>query len=325
MDLLSIVLLGTIFLFVVSVVQFGYLFWSSSKLVEKRKLKKRLLSISAGGKHGSEKLTLYRKKVFSNAGPLEGFFLSLPRIAALDRLLLRAGVPINASSFIFLSLALGGLGGFLGFRYLPGPVTGLVVCLVSLGLPTLWLRAAERKVLREFQEQLPEALDLLARALRSGHALSSGLEMIAAEMTGPVASEFSAVVDETTLGLTLKEAMENLCERIPNQDLRFLTIALLVQKETGGNIAEILDNISRLIRERVQFKRQVETLTAEGKVSAAILLCMPVLMFIYVYFVNYDYLSLLWTEQTGRYLLGGAIFLQFAGALIIRKIINVEM
>ena len=119
--------------------------------------------------------------------------------------------------------------------------------------------------------------------------------------------------------------MENFCERVPSPDLRFFTIALLVQKETGGNIAEILDNISRLIRERIQFKRQVETLTAEGKASALILLAMPILMFVYVYFINYDYISLLWTEQIGRYLLTGAIFLQFLGALIISKIVNVEM
>lgn len=325
MDTLTLLLFGAIFLFVACLVQFGFMVWSSGKLVEKRKLKKRLLSISAGGKHGKEKLTLYRKKVFANVGPLEGFFLSLPRIASLDRLLLRAGVPISASTFFLLSLATGGVGGFLGFSFLPSNLAIVIVTLISLALPTIWLRISERKVLKQFAEQLPESLDLLARALRSGHALSSGLEMIAEEMSPPISSEFAAVVDETNLGLTLKEAMENLCERVPNQDLRFFTIAIMVQKETGGNIAEVLDNISRLIRERVQFKRQVETLTAEGKASAAILMAMPVLLFVYIYFVNYEYVSLLWTEQTGRYLLTGGIILQFLGALIIRKIIDVEM
>lgn len=324
MDLLTIFLSSAVFLFVVSMVQLFYLTWSSGKLVEKRRLKKRLLSISAGGKHGKEKLTLYRKKVYGNAGPLEGLVLALPRVASLDRLLLRSGLPLNATLFVLLSLALGGLGAGLGFRLLPG-MAGLVTGLLGLVVPTLWLRIAEQKVLSQFHDQLPEALDLLARALRSGHALSSGLEMIAKEMDGPVADEFSAVVDETNLGLTLKEALENLCDRVPSQDLRFFTISILVQKETGGNIAEILDNISRLIRERIEFKRHVETLTAEGKVSAVILLAMPILMFVYVYFVNYEYVSLLWTEQTGKILLGGAVASQVVGALIIRKIVNVEM
>ena len=324
MDLLTILILGAVFLFVVSIVQLFYLTWASSKLVEKRKLKKRLLSISAGGKHGKEKLTLYRKKVFGNAGPLEGFFLSIPRIARLDRLLLRSGVPINASSFVLLSLALSALGAGVGLHFWSGSVAFLTG-LIGLAVPILWLRIAEQKVFNKFQEQLPEALDLLARALRSGHALSAGLEMIAKEMTAPIADEFAAVVDETNLGLTLKEALENLCERVPSQDLRFFTIAIMVQKETGGNIAEILDNISHLIRERVQFKRHVEALTAEGKVSAVVLLALPLVMFAYVFTVNYDYVSLLWLEEKGRYLLAGGIIAQIVGALIIRKIIDVEM
>lgn len=325
MDPLSILLLVTIFVFVASLVQLCYLLWSSSKLLEKRKLKQRLLAISAGGKHGSEQLNSYRRKIFQDAGPLEALLLSLPRWPRLDRLLLRAGIQLSVSSFILLSLLGGLLGALLGFRFLPGSAPGALAGLFGLSLPTLWLRLREQQMLRRFEEQLPEALDLLGRALRSGHALSSGLEMVAMEMEEPIAGEFATVVDETKLGLTLKEALENLCERVPNRDLRFFTIAIMVQKETGGNIAEILDNISRLIRERIQFKRQVDTLTAEGKASAVILMALPPLMFIYVYFVNYNYISLLWTEQLGRYLIAGALGLQVLGGLLISKIINVKM
>ncbi|MBE9487033.1 MAG: type II secretion system F family protein [Chloroflexi bacterium] len=324
MDLLTILLYGAIFLFVVLIVQCGYLVWSGSKLVEKRKLKTRLLSISAGGKHGQEKLSLYRKKVFSKAGPLEAFFLSLPRLASLDRLLLRASLPITASSFILFSIVLGVVGALLG-SLLHSTAAGLLLGGGLLGVPVLWLRSAEQKALAKFHDQLPEALDLLARALRSGHALSSGLEMIAEEMPNPLGGEFTAVVDEISLGLTLKEALENLCARVASPDLRYFTIAILVQKETGGNIAEILDNICRLIRERVKFKRHVATLTAEGKMSGVILVMLPIAMFFIIYILNYNYISMLWIDKDGQKLLAGAIVLMILGVIMIRRIIRIEM
>jgi len=325
MNMLSILLYASVFLFVTLIVQGAYLAWSGNKLVERRKLKTRLLSISAGGKHGQEKLSIYRKKVCSKADPLEAFFLSLPRLARLDRLLLRAELPISATSFILGSALLGVVGALLGFLLLHSTAAGLGIGAILLIVPLLWLLSVEQKAMTQFTDQLPEALDLLARALRSGHALSSGLEMIATEIPKPLGPEFGAVVDEIGLGLTLKEALENLCDRVPSSDLRYFTIAILVQKETGGNIAEILDNISCLIRERVKFKRHVATLTAEGKVSGVILVLLPIAMFFIIYFLNYNYISTLWIEKEGRILLAGAIALMIAGIIMIRKIIRIEM
>lgn len=326
MDLLTIVLFAAVFLFAASLVEFGYLSWTEGKLGERRKLKKRLLRISAGGRHGTDKLERYRDKTLRDLGAWNRLALSVPRLAGLDRLLLRAGIPLNASGFLLLTLGGAVLGLAGGWWLLPHTGSALLGGLVLGGLPYLWLKVRERKVLARFQEQFPEALNLLARALRSGHALSSGMEMIATEMEAPIGPEFAAVVDEINLGLTLKEALENLCERVPqNQELRFFAIALLVQKETGGNIAEILDNISRLIRERVKFRRQVTALTAEGRISAFVLLGLPVALFLYIYLVNYNYISLLWTERIGRLLLGGALVLQACGYFVIRRIINVEL
>ncbi|MBW2475412.1 MAG: type II secretion system F family protein [Deltaproteobacteria bacterium] len=325
MDHPTILLNGAIFLFVCLSVLCAHLVWSNNKLVEKRKLKTRLLSISAGGKHGKDKLNLYQKKVFSKAGVLEAFFLSLPRLSRLDRLLLRSGRPISATNFILSSLLLGVVGVTIGFYLHRSAATGLVLGGIFLLVPLLWLRSLEQKSLAKFQSQLPEALDLLSRALRSGHALSSGLEMIAEEMSDPLGGEFQAVVDEISLGLTLNEALENLCSRVPSSDLRFLTISILVQKETGGNIAEILDNISKLIRERVKFKRHVDTLTAEGKVSGVILVLLPIVLFCIIYFLNYKYISMLWIEPDGQKLLAGGIVMMILGVMMIRRIIRIEM
>jgi len=325
MDTLTVLLLCAVFLFTVAIVELIYLIWTESKFAEKRTVKRRLLYISAGGKHGQEKLSLYRDRVLKDVGFFERLAFSLPRIAKLDRMLLKAKVPLNASAFVLMSIALGVVGFLVGLRYLPMKAEAVLLGLLLLAIPYFWLKLAEKAYYSSFQEQLPEALDLLARAVRSGHAITSGLEMISHEMQDPIRAEFSAVVDEVNLGLTLKEAFDNLCERVPSMDVRFFAISILIQKETGGNIAEILDNISRLLRERVQFARHVKALTAEGRYSAGVLIGLPILMFTYVYFVNYEYVSTLWTEKAGQYMLFGAVILQIAGAYIIKRIVTIEI
>lgn len=325
MDLLTIFILCAVFLFTVSIVELLYLFWAESKFAEKRTVKKRLLYISAGGKHGQEKLFLYRDRALQDAGPFERLAFKLPRIAILDRMLLKTKVPLNATTFIVGSIALGGIGFLVGLKFFTQTLPAFGLGILLLASPFILLKIAERSYYAKFQEQLPEALDLLSRAVRSGYALTAGLEIIGNEMSDPIKSEFAAVVDEVNLGLTLKEALYNLCERVPGMDMRFFTIAVLVQKETGGNIAEILDNISRLIRERFQFARQVKALTAEGRYSAGILIALPILMFIYVYFMNYAYISTLWASQAGLYMLYGAVALQIAGAYFIKKIVSIEI
>jgi tight adherence protein B len=314
-----------VFIFTVAVIQVIYLAWSESRFVEKRKVKKRLMYISAGGKHGQEKLIKYRKGVLKDVGAFERFIFSIPRLSELDNLLIKIKIPINASLFILLSVALGMIGFGLGNQYLPHILAAVFVGLVCMLLPYLLLKLAEKNYYSKFNEQLPEALDLLSRAVRSGNALSAGLGMIAEQIEDPIRSEFAATVDEINLGLTMTEAMENLCERVPIADLRFFSIAVLVQKETGGNIGEILDNISRLIRERIQFKRHVSALTAEGRLSAIVLIGLPIFMFVYMYLTNYEYLSLLWTEQLGHYMIFGAIVMQIIGTYVIKRIVDIDI
>jgi tight adherence protein B len=325
MDLLTVLFYAAVFIFAAAIVEVIYLGWSESRFLEKRTVKKRLLYISAGGKHGKDKLAKYRQTVLKEVGSYERFILNLPRLSNLDKLLIKTHVPVNATIFIIISIALGVIGFAIGYRYLPGALTGALLGVVCLIVPFIALKIAEKTYYLNFNEQLPEALDLLSRAMRSGHALTSGLDMVGNEMQDPISSEFAATVDEINLGLTLKEAMDNLCERVPLADLRFFAIAVMVQKETGGNVAEILDNISRLIRERIQFQRQVRALTAEGRYSAGTLIALPILMFIYIYFTNYDYLSLLWKEEMGHYMIFGAIIMQIIGAYIIKRIVTIEI
>jgi tight adherence protein B len=325
MDGLILLIYVTIFLFSASVVEVIFLVWNETRFGEKRQVKRRLMNISAGGQHGRKTLALYKRKVMEKAGALERLIFSLPRIAVLDRMLVRTRLPVSATTFVLFSLALGGVGFWLALWLLHQLPLALVVGGILLFLPWLALQVAEQQVLRRFDEQLPEALDLLARALRSGNALAAGLAMVSEEMPDPVRGEFAETVDEINLGLSMREALENLCHRVPTRDCRMFTLAVIIQKDTGGNIAEILDNISRLVRERMQFRRQVQALTAEGRLSAWILILLPVVMFFYIFWVNHDYAALLWKEEIGRMMLGGALLLQFLGVLVIRRIVRIDL
>jgi tight adherence protein B len=323
--MITISLYVAVFIFSVAIIQVIYLAWAESRFIEKRKAKNRLLYISAGGKHGQEKLNRYRKGLLKEAGAFDRFIFNLPRLSNLDKLLIKSKLPINATLFILLSVTLGVIGFGLGYRYLPQTLVAVALGLVCVLVPYIFLKLAEKDYYKKFNNQLPEALDLLSRAVRSGNALSAGLGMIAAEIEDPIRSEFAATVDEINLGLTMDEAMENLCERVPIPDLRFFTIAILVQKETGGNIGEILDNISRLIRERIVFKDHVAALTAEGRLSGVVLIGLPIFLFVYMYLTNYNYISMLWTEKMGHYMLYGAIILQILGAYVIKRIVDIDI
>ncbi|MCA1765159.1 MAG: type II secretion system F family protein, partial [Desulfobulbaceae bacterium] len=266
-----------------------------------------------------------KNRVLKNTGALEALAFKLPRISSIDRMLIKTGLPIPASVFFIICALAALIGAMLAYQFMPGSATPLIVGLIFLFIPYFMLKMYENSILEKFQDQLPEALDLLARAMRSGHALTSGLGMIAEEMPPPIKLEFRATVDEINMGLSVKDAFANMCARVPSTDLRFFAIAILIQRETGGNVAEILDKIGHIIRERLQFRRQVRTLTAEGRLSARILIMLPIVMFIYIYFVNYEYISLMWTETIGIYLLAGGIIMQIIGAIFINNIVKVEI
>jgi tight adherence protein B len=325
MDMTTQIFSVALFFFVVSLVLFLYYAWQGSKFAQKQVMRRRFLYISAGGMHGKENLDLYKNRVLNEAGAMEKILFSVPRSSRLDSLLLKAGLSTTAAFFLLFSLGAGCAGFLLGYLFLPLPGSAMLFGILFLLAPYGYLLVRESRFLRKFDEQLPEALDLLARAVRSGHAVTSGFELIASEMEDPIKSEFRATVDEINMGLSLKDAFANFCARVPSTDLRFFSIAIMIQKETGGNIAEILDRIGRLIRERQQFKRQVQALTAEGRLSAWILILLPLFMLLYMYFVNYDYVSQLWTEQIGIYMLVGGFVLQFVGALVIRRIVAIDI
>jgi tight adherence protein B len=182
-----------------------------------------------------------------------------------------------------------------------------------------------RRRMRQFEEHFPEALDLLGRAVRAGHAFTTGLEMITKECPEPIAGEFRTVFEEQNFGLPLRDAMLNLAERVPLIDVGFFVTALLIQKETGGNLAEILDGLSRVIRDRFRILREVQTRTAQGRLTAGILIALPPLMMFLLGAANPQYMEPLYKDPAGPPLLYAAAFFQVAGSILLWKIIHIEV
>ena len=216
---------------------------------------------------------------------------------------------------------------------------GFVVCLVlqmhigiipffvggTGSLPLLWVWNKRRKRLKQFATQLPDAMEMLARALRAGQSLQFGFQMIAEEMPAPISQEFGRVFEEQNLGIALDDSLADMTERIPNLDLKFFATAVILQRQTGGDLAEILDKIGELIRERFRIWGQVQALTGEGRLSGAVLLALPVVLFFVIFYLNPGYVKPLFTDPLGKKMLFGAIVMQILGAVAIKKIITIEV
>jgi tight adherence protein B len=201
------------------------------------------------------------------------------------------------------------------------PLCGIVVAL----LPLCWLMYLRSSRLAKFGKQLPDAMELVARALRSGYSLAAGLHVVVEELPNPISKEFQIAYEEQNLGIPLDIALKNIFKRVPNMDFKFFVTAVAIQKQAGGDLAEILDKIGRIIRERFRIQGAVQALTGEGRISGIVLMILPVAIFIAVYCLNKDYVMLLFTEELGRKMIAVAVFLQFVGAFAIKKIIEIKI
>jgi tight adherence protein B len=192
-------------------------------------------------------------------------------------------------------------------------------------LPFLFLKIKRTRRMRAFEEAFPEALDLMSRALKAGHAFATGLKMVADEMSEPVGPEFRKTFDEQNFGLPLKDALANLTVRIPLLDMRFFSTAVLIQRETGGNLSEILENLAHVVRERFKILRQVRVYTAHGRLTGYVLLALPAFLGIALMFINPDHMELLFREPIGHMLLGAAAVMQTVGYVWIRQVVKIEV
>uniref|UniRef100_A0A7C4QTE3 Secretion protein n=1 Tax=Schlesneria paludicola TaxID=360056 RepID=A0A7C4QTE3_9PLAN len=237
----------------------------------------------------------------------------------------QADSPISFEKFLLLS---GGLGlvGVAGaaIAQAPLPLYPVAGLLLALGpLAWLWWRRRQRFAL--FARQLPDALELIARALRSGHSLNSGLHVVAEEMPAPVAYEFSLAYEQQNLGIPIEQALKGMLKRMPNLDLKFFVTAVAIQRQTGGDLAEILDKIGHVVRERFKILGTVQALTGEGRLSGVVLMALPIAIFFAVYYLNPNYVMLLFTTELGKKMVAAGVILQVLGAIVIKKIIDIKV
>jgi tight adherence protein B len=249
----------------------------------------------------------------------------LGRFADLNLLFEQADTSLTVPRLLIICSVFAVAGAALGAILEIHPALLLVLGAFMAVMPMFWLLFRRKRRLKAFAVQLPDALEMLSRALRAGQSLSAGCNTIAHEMSPPIGKEFGRMFEEQNLGISLEESLDGLANRIPNLDLKFFCTAVVLQRQTGGDLAEILDKIGHLIRERFQIWGQVQALTGEGRLSGIILLALPIVLFAVVYHLNPDYVSVLFTDEMGKKMLAGAIFLQIAGALIIRKIVNIKV
>jgi tight adherence protein B len=248
-----------------------------------------------------------------------------PKFVSLGKVFEQADCHIKPNTLtvigILLAAAAMTLGWIARLPWFSLPVGGIVM----FSLPWLWLWNKRRSRLAKFASQLPDALELCARALRAGHSLAAGLHVVGEEMPSPIADEFSRVFEETNLGIPVEEAMKSMCDRVPNLDLRFFVTSVAIQRQTGGDLAEILDKIGYVIRERFRILGQVKALTGEGRLSGLVLIALPFALFAFMLNTKPDYIESLWTTDLGKKMSAAAIIAQILGALVIRKIVNIKV
>jgi tight adherence protein B len=313
-----------LFIAVVFMLEGAYVLWNDHKGPEVRRLERRLRALTAGD-HGRESVSLLKAAQGGADTWLTRLLVSAPRVSAVDRWLQQSGYGISVSRFLSISV-LAGTGFLLVALLFRLPLLlALLIGAVAFLVPAIVVARARSKRLHKFDAQLPDGLDLISRALRAGHAFPSAMQMVATEATDPIATEFQVTFEEINYGVSVHDAMLNLARRVPSLDLRYFIISVLLQRETGGNLAELLDTLSRLIRERFQLLGRIRVLSAEGKLSAYILIGLPFATAGAVYAVNPDFMSLLWTDPAGIRMSAAAIAMMLFGSLLMWRIVKIRV
>ncbi len=320
----AFVILALVFVAVLLLLEALRMLWKQYKGPEAKRLERRLRALSAAHDR-SAPTKLVKQRALSDIPGLQRVLQRMPRAYQLDRFIVQSGMDWTVSGLLLACAILFAVGA-LAAVMLGQPMGLALVVGVALGvLPWLYLQRKRQQRLRLMERQLPEALDLITRALRAGHAFSSGLQMAGEELAEPIAGELRLVHDEINYGTALPQALTNLSERVPITDLRYFVVAVLIQRESGGNLTEMLVNLSRLIRERLKLHDRVRVLSADGRMSAWILGLMPFGVAAMLNFLNPEFMSTLWTDPVGIIILQWLAALMVVGILMLHRIVRIRV
>lgn len=301
-----------------------YLIWNTYKGPEAKKVEQRLRALSASADRTARTAVL-KTRLLSEVPAIERVLLAIPRVHQIDRFILQSGVDLTVGKLLSISVLVGFCVYGLLFPTAIAAQMRLMLAVLALFLPWVFVQMKRSKRLRKMEQQLPETLDLIGRALRAGNALPSGLKMAGEELPDPLATEFRITHDEINFGVSMQQALNNLGERVPITDMRYFVVAVLIQREAGGNLTEVLDNLSKLIRSRLRFHARVKVLTTEGRMSAWVLGLMPFALAALMNFVNHEFISVLWTDPTGIEVTNVMLTVMAVGALWLYKLVQIRV
>lgn len=316
-----------IFLSLILLIEGGYYFYHQFVSPQQRNMKRRL---RGSGKRAPEKEntpehSLLRKRKLSEVAWIQELLSSASNLGGLETLLQQANSQMPMGVFFLMSGCLGMVGCLVGAYKDWGLPVALGLGVMASLLPWLFIKFKRKRRFAEFQRLLPEGLDLMARALRAGHAFSVGMKMVGDEFPDPIGPEFARTVEEISFGIDTPEALRNLTGRVDCVDLKFFVTALVVQRETGGNLAEIIEAISRLIRQRYELFGRIKSLSAEGRLSGYILFALPFVMAGVLFYLNEEYMSLLFEDPVGHMMVAGAGLLMCLGAFVMRNMCQIKV
>jgi tight adherence protein B len=304
----------------------AYLLATRGSDAKRKRLQQRLADALLYSKHSEDAdIQLARQELMSEIPLLSQVLMRVALATRLRRMLDQADLHITVSRLVMLALMAGLLAALAVSMLTISKLLMVLAAVVAAAIPFAHIAYKRKKRMNAFLEHLPDALELMSRALQAGHGFAESLHMVSTEMPEPIATEFRKTYEEQNLGLSLKLALENLSERVPLLDLRFCITAIMIQRETGGNLAEILEKVSHTIRERFRILEDLNTLTTSSRMSAWILCGLPIFVALAVTIMNPDYMSVLWRDQRGHKLLFAASCMQLMGMLIIQKILKIKI
>jgi len=308
-------------LFVIELVFYSY---RAVRNPDNARIKKRIKKIPSIA-YQRPSVDIVRKRSLSSVGWFNLILLKFPGIKRLDVLHTKANVAQPLGLFILASLFLFSLSLYLGPSIFKNWALSMMAAFLAGYMPFFYLQHSKNKRMAKFERQLPDALELVGRALRAGHAFSGGVRMVADEFDDPVGTEFDRTLDEINFGVGVTEALLNLSSRVDCADLRYFIVSVIIQRETGGNLSEVVENIAHLIRERFKLRGRIRVLAAEGKFSAIVLVVLPFFIAGALFFFNRKYISVLQTDPVGRWLVVGALVMIAVGSMVMWKMVQIEV
>jgi len=310
---------------VVTMTVFAGMSLFDERKAQSRVLRDRLSTVQKPTDQPAPDLALLRDEVLSKIPAFDTFLRRSERVSALQKVLAQGNVDVRAGNFLMLCAVSSLVFAVIAFVAGGNVMFGWAGALLGFFIPYAYASHMRTKRFQQFEEKFPEAIDTLARAVRAGHAFTTALEMIANEVSEPVAGEFRQLYEEQKFGLPVRDALLNLADRIPLVDVKFFVTAVMLQRETGGNLAEILDNLSYVIRERFKILRQVRVHTAQGRLTMVLLMALPPTIVVVMQLLNPGFIRPLFTDPIGHALIVGGITLQTLGYFFIRRIIRIQV